>query len=173
MKPQQRKFIVEFKSSRRRSTVQAPSIWGDTDLKALAREAESEAPHLFEIDGRAVDLAPKQGAEVRAQEEITLDSVPRLNPNTAPEEVTVLPDPSEEASLVDVRPVTTAVPQISKLPRPARVRPARSKTLDTPIQVSVDDLAALQEENRRLKGLLARRLQQENAQLRRMLERFM
>lgn len=39
-------------------------------------------------------------------------------------------------------------------------------------EVSPDYLAALDEENRRLKVLLAQRLQQENIQLRKMLERF-
>lgn len=48
MKPQQRKFIVEVKSPRRRLTTSQSSIWGDTDLKAIARAAETEAPHLFE-----------------------------------------------------------------------------------------------------------------------------
>lgn len=35
-----------------------------------------------------------------------------------------------------------------------------------------DALAALEDENRRLKGLLAHRLRQENTQLRKMLDRF-
>ncbi|WP_158539483.1 hypothetical protein [Sinorhizobium sp. NFACC03] len=49
---------------------------------------------------------------------------------------------------------------------------ARSKASESPIQVSVDDLAALEEENRRLKALLVHRLPQENAQLGSMLARF-
>ena len=41
MKPQQRNFIVEVKSGRRRSAVRPASIWGDTDLKALVGSAAS------------------------------------------------------------------------------------------------------------------------------------
>ena len=48
MKTQQRKFVVEFKSGRRRSAKQPDSIWGNADLKSLARQAQAEAPHLFE-----------------------------------------------------------------------------------------------------------------------------
>src|SRR5690606_25494119 len=47
MKTPQRAF-VEIKSGRRRSTVRPTSIWGNTDLKSLLREAETDAPHLFE-----------------------------------------------------------------------------------------------------------------------------
>ena len=39
-----RQFVVEIKSSRCRATSRGPvSIWGDIDLKAVAREAETEA----------------------------------------------------------------------------------------------------------------------------------
>lgn len=47
MKTQQRKFVVEVKSSRRRGGALKPSIWGNADLKALAREAAAEAEQLF------------------------------------------------------------------------------------------------------------------------------
>lgn len=59
MKPQQRKFIVEVKSARRRSTGRPAPIWGDTDLKAFVREAEAEVPHLFLAEARIGDQPPE------------------------------------------------------------------------------------------------------------------
>ncbi|UJW77533.1 hypothetical protein [Rhizobium sp. SL42] len=48
MKTPQQKFVVEFKSGRRQHDARAGSIWGNTDLKALVRAAEADAPHLFD-----------------------------------------------------------------------------------------------------------------------------
>lgn len=50
MKTPQRRFVVEFKSGRRQPKAQTKSIWGDTDLKALARDVEETASHLFNSD---------------------------------------------------------------------------------------------------------------------------
>ncbi len=47
MKTRQRQFVVEIKGGRRLPKAQAASIWGSTDLKALTREVEDRAPHLF------------------------------------------------------------------------------------------------------------------------------
>lgn len=174
MRPQQRKFIVEFKSSRRRSTIRPASIWGDTDLKALVREAESEAPHLFEAAGPPTDLSSQQ-TTVELIEATPVDNVSFVaNPAAAAADVTVLSERAEEASgsLEDKMPATTMAPQPLKRPRKARLRPSRNKTMDAQKQVAVEDLAVLEDENRRLKRLLAARLKRENAQLRKMLERF-
>ncbi len=173
MRPQQRKFIVEFKSSRRRSTIRPASIWGDTDLKALVREAESEAPHLFEAASPPTDLSFEQ-TTVKRIEAAPVDNVPFVAKPAAAADVTALSEHAEEASgsLEDIMPTTAMAPQPLKRARQARVRPSRSKTMDAPKQVPVEDLAVLEDENRRLKRLLAARLQRENAQLRKMLERF-
>lgn len=50
MKTPQWRFVVERKSRRRQPKAQTNSIWGDTDLKALAREVEEKASHLFNSD---------------------------------------------------------------------------------------------------------------------------
>jgi hypothetical protein len=50
MKPQ-RHFIVEIKSHRRKLKTEPNSIWGDTDLKALMREADIERKSESSIDG--------------------------------------------------------------------------------------------------------------------------
>ncbi|MBK5569618.1 MAG: hypothetical protein I8N66_24720, partial [Ensifer sp. SSB1] len=67
-----------------------------------------------------------------------------------------------------------AIPKKTKLKRQGsalRGRPIGSRT-DIATPQAIDDLAALEEKNRQLKGLLAQRLRQENILLQKMLERF-
>lgn len=68
MKSQQRTFVVEFKSARRRSTTRPESIWADTDLKAHVRDAEADAPHLFEPN--MVSKTPDQSSELPADSKL-------------------------------------------------------------------------------------------------------
>lgn len=56
MKTPQQNFVVEYKSGRRHTDARSGSIWGNTDLKALVRAAEADAPHLFDSK-----TAPKDG----------------------------------------------------------------------------------------------------------------
>lgn len=56
MKTPQQNFVVEYKSGRRHNDARSGSIWGNTDLKALVRAAEADAPHLFDAK-----TAPKDG----------------------------------------------------------------------------------------------------------------
>ncbi|MBD9641753.1 hypothetical protein IB277_36305 [Ensifer sp. ENS07] len=70
---------------------------------------------------------------------------------------------------------TTVVSKKSKRkgpPRRGRDVVSRSIVAGSAPEIIPDELAALEEENRRLKGLLADRLRQENIQLRAMLKRF-
>ncbi|WP_159949448.1 hypothetical protein [Rhizobium sp. 18065] len=48
MKTPHQNFVVEFKSGCRQHEARSGSIWGKTDLKALVRAAEADAPHLFD-----------------------------------------------------------------------------------------------------------------------------
>lgn len=177
MKPQQRKFIVEVKSARRRSTTSQSSIWGDTDLKALVRAAETEAPHLFAPAQRMELPSPETTAEVLPIEGAVIE---------AADPIADLADPTEGGTgSVDVfsgsAPILPlevdrpkAIPQKTKLKRQdsaRRDRPLDSRTVIVSPE-AIDDLAALEEENRRLKALLAERLRQENNLLQKMLERF-
>ena len=191
MKTQQRTFVVELKSARRRSAMQPASIWGDTDLKALAREAEVDAPHLFESN--TVSKVPSQDGEPQ--------------PDTGPE--THLNDDSEtgddtQSSASSEEAEQTHSPQqrddltFSSAPefkddasgRRSPIAARRKRKTDVnhhaddmksvpvvrstaaQVKVSSDELVVLDEENRRLKGLLANHLRQENMQLRKMLARF-
>lgn len=176
MKPQQRKFIVEFKSARRRSTTSQSSIWGDTDLKALVRAAETEAPHLFEPAQRQVSK-PETGAEVLPNEGAVIDAVALIadvDPAAPTEGGIGSKDASGPAPILSSEvDRSTAVPQKTKQKRQGsarRGRPIGSRTVIVTPE-TIDDLAALEEENRRLKAMLAQRLRQENIMLQKMLER--
>lgn len=188
MKTPQRNFVVEFKSGRRRSSPQSTSIWGNTDLKALVRKAERDAPHLFDTSlGRSADNDP-------AERQHTTDVTSRILESTAPDDA----QPAETSPAETPSPVPTdiaIVPPGDPVLRPKttaqrRVRPQRDdrapKISDAdagktaPAEVlgpglakgSIDDLAVLEDENRRLRSLLSQRLHQQNRQLRQMLVRF-
>lgn len=188
MKTPQRNFVVEFKSGRRRSSPQPTSIWGNTDLKALVRKAERDAPHLFDPSlGRGTDNDP-------AEMQHTTDVSPPILESTA--SVDALPVAKDQAERSSPGPAHVAVvPPVDPALRPKatgrrRARPERDdgapKVADAdagktaPPEVlgpdlrkgSIDDLAVLEEENRRLRSLLSQRLLQQNRQLRQMLVRF-
>ena len=191
MKTQQRKFVVELKSARRRSTMRPASIWGDTDLKALVREAEADAPHLFEAN--MVSKTPGEDGALRA------DARPEtpLNDNTetgddgqisaSPVEAEQTYSPQQDNELT-----FNSVPQLQedasgrRSPRAARRRrkadishhangakdAATLRSTAAQVKAPADELVALDEENRRLRGLLANHLRQQNMQLRKMLARL-
>ncbi|WFU13097.1 hypothetical protein QA646_27530 (plasmid) [Rhizobium sp. CB3090] len=190
MKTQQRKFVVELKSARRRTTIQPTSIWGDTDLKALAREAEADAPHLFEPN--IVSDVPKHESEPWA------DPKPETHLNDYVEtgddqRISASSFETEQtcASQQDNGPIFTSVSPLkdgssrrsrknTKRRREANIDHNADETTSTVsaqsnaghIDISGDELIALEEENRRLKALLMEHLLQENMQIRQMLARF-
>ncbi|WDZ81597.1 hypothetical protein PWG15_35250 (plasmid) [Ensifer adhaerens] len=176
MKPQQRKFIVEVKSPRRRSTTSQSSIWGDTDLKAIARAAKTDAPHLFEPAQRMELPSPVTTEEVLPNEGAVIEVAASIANLAAPTEGgRGIEDASGSAPILPLevdRPKSISQKRKPKRQGSARRgRPIGSRTVIAAPE-AIDDLAALEEENRRLKALLAQRLRQENSLLQQMLERF-
>ncbi|NTJ11625.1 hypothetical protein [Rhizobium lusitanum] len=191
MKTQQRTFVIEFKSGRRRSSMKQDAIWGDTDLKALAREAEAEAPHLFE---------PSPGSIAQGQDSLLLPDSEPANHNddkteTADEKKIPVSLVEAAQNCLPQRDDVSAFTQLPELeanrPRrgPSRVSRRRRdagaivdtkrangaavvRSTTAQVEVPTDELIALDRENRRLKGLLANHLRQQNMQLREMLERL-
>ena len=191
MKTPQRKFVVERKSGRRRLTMQPTSIWGDTDLKALVRAAETEAPHLFEPsvisdtsdqvsealtepmseaqhsddtqtgDQRSIVAVPvtaEQNPLSLQSDELTLDAATKSKPDA----------PGRRAPRVAKRRRAASgnlQPESPNIPPTVRATVHKAEAAD-------DELIALEEENLRLKGLLAKHFRQQNVQLRAMLARF-
>ncbi|MQB45855.1 hypothetical protein [Rhizobium sp. ICMP 5592] len=191
MKTQQRNFVVEFKSGRRRSSLKQDAIWGGTDLKALAREAEAEAPHLFERstvsatedqDGvMSPDLEPATRCDDRIE---TLDDK-KISASLAEMEQSYPPSQNDVSAVSPVSESKENPPEQGYPKAPRRRRDAGAvhrtkgakgaaimRSAAVQLEVPSDELVVLEEENRRLQGLLAEHLRQQNVQLRKMLERF-
>lgn len=201
MKTPQRRFVVEFKSGRRQPKAQTNSIWGDTDLKALAREVEDTASHLFNSDeapetldtgavGPADPINAESVNESADDVDVALTALPFANGVEVeiskhhheadhPAEAVVQVGATQPAS----QPRTTSTGSRRKRAKraPAQVmahnsevecekRQAQTPTVDDPI--SLDELAALDADNKRLKMLLAEQLRAQNLWLNKMLERF-
>ena len=188
MKTPQRNFVVEYRSGRRQPKFQTNSIWGDTDLKALVREVEHKAPHLFvsteaptSDDGRDILAARgRLGSENKHHEEvdgteIELSKHVRDLSAAKPVPEAQLSRPASQvkrargwirnanrASTGVVADIATGMNEIASAPSTPASHPP----------VSVDELAILDIENRRLKRLLVEQLRVENFQLKKMLERF-
>jgi hypothetical protein len=191
MKTQQRKFVVERKVGRRRLTMQPASIWGDTDLKAFVREVETDAPHLFAHDtvsdtlGQVSEQQPEPVPETHLNEETeTADQRPIMASPVEAEKNS----PSQQSNVLtlDAAAHLDLDMAVSRSPRTATRRGLRTHsrqvegTKITPtvrlaavkVEALGDELIALEDENRRLKGLLAQHFRQQNMQLRTMLARF-
>lgn len=120
MRPQQRKFEVEVKPSRRRTTTRPSSIWGDTDLRALAREAEADAPHLF--DPTAQEVAPVRGQAWKLVQVMTTGlTLPRSPIPRAREKATFL------TRLLSVLPLSHRLKQTTQRRSYQRSRSARAR----------------------------------------------
>jgi hypothetical protein len=184
MRPQQKSFVVEIKSKGRRSAVRQGSIWGTTDLKAVARQAANVAPQLFETTGHVAETAALNIPE-------PLDRASTVDLTLADQH-----DSSDEVEIVSVEPIETETALVEaallsvladaglkrkadaprRARKPSRVKPAVSKA-DAPQQLNVsdatgdNDLALLEAENARLKSLWAEQLRGQNQRLRVMLER--
>ncbi|MET4691033.1 hypothetical protein [Sinorhizobium fredii] len=200
MKTPQRRFVVEFKSGRRQSKAQTNSIWGATDFKALAREVEDTAPHLFNSnkapgtpdsgETRPADPINAESVNERADDvDVALAAIPvangveveisRHDEADHPADAVVQIQESQPAS--QPRTTATGTPRKRAKRVPAQTiahnsqvehedRKAQTGTVNDPI--SLDELAALDADNKRLKRLLAEQLRGQNIWLKKMLERF-
>ena len=201
MKTPRRSFVVEFKSGRRQSNARASSIWGDTDLRAVAREVEEKAWHLFHsneapstsnaggavlsdvinagatgeraselhvtraailsADGAEVDL-PKQHPADR----LTVESVAQVlesQPSSWPQAT------SRGGARKRAKPAPARAISHTSMAAPGDQTPQSNTTVGP---ISLDELAALDAENKRLKRRLAEQLYAQNLRLKKMLERF-
>ncbi|MDX1016903.1 hypothetical protein GOL25_28910 [Sinorhizobium medicae] len=197
MKTPQWRFVVERKSRRRQPKAQTNSIWGDTDLKALAREVEEKASHLFNSDegpGRPGSAEtrfadPIDAESVNERADVARAAIPFIigaeveiskhDEANDPAEVVVQVEESQPAPQRRLTPTGTPQKPAKRASDQTIVRKpefeyedrgAQPGTADNP--VSDDELAALDADNKRLKRLLAERLRAQNFRLKKMLERF-
>ncbi|WP_028055615.1 hypothetical protein [Sinorhizobium medicae] len=196
MKAPQRRFVVEFKSGRRQPKARSKSIWGDTDLKALAREVEEKASHLFNSDEAAgmpasVETAPAdpinpQSVKERADDADTV-AVPFANGAKVEiskhhqadhsAEVIVQVQESPPARLLSASRVASSSREIGSSTAPVCALPSSCPTSELRATVCagarfrgvpVDVVRGCG----RLKRLLAEQLRSQNLWLKKMLERF-
>ncbi|MGI8398286.1 hypothetical protein ACRYWZ_18105 (plasmid) [Agrobacterium deltaense] len=183
-----RNFVVEFKSNRRQVKSRTASIWGETDLKAIAREVEydlpdagrcTEAQQVVQVSASTGTQPATEFPEQGENNELAAAASDPAAPLLATSEI----DMARQATEAVDQPLTPAVSahveaahstvvgcaSASKQSKSARktrraIRPAAQMQ-----QADFDELDALDTENRRLKALWRSRLQAENAQLREML----
>jgi hypothetical protein len=200
MRTPQRKFVVEFKSGRRQQRVETKSIWGDTDLKAFVRKAEDDAPHLFgsieTLGSSAADgyLSPEpvnSGSVSAARDDsdtahstlLAVDKDEAKAPKQHEDNFAAMDavvqawvgrrgrqpgNPLKDTSRKRARrAVVQAVDSEDRLNEDLCVQSAAPKD-----GVSLQELAALDLENKRLKRMLAEVLVAQNLQIKSMLERF-
>lgn len=188
MKPSQRSFVVEIKSTRRRSKMPPKSIWGDTDFTALAREAE--AMHLSTrpaVPGALSQCVDQPSGPQAVAEPARIVEIPTAHHVAGPlvEANLTHAEPSEQG-LTDNAPVEKEMdaPETS-FPNPVKRRRARKVKANADVEnlrLDVtgpahdlgrrDELALLEDENRYLKLRLAEQLHRQNLELRQKLERF-
>jgi hypothetical protein len=200
MKTPQRKFVVEFKSPRRQQKARTNSIWGDTDLKALAREVEGQASDLayspkteIVLGTNTADLPPvAMGSVAETAGIVDAAQIEQLSgddlkteelPRRSSEHTDLDPEVVAAEALNIQAPLGRPEPQtISKLAAIKRSgRRQRSTSPGTLAQTApaavytepgLDEIAALDAENKRLKLLLVEHLRDQNMRLEQMLERF-
>lgn len=220
MKKVQRSFAVEYKSGRRKPNLKVNSIWGDMDLKSVARDGQEEAmpfrtgelqdsKSAGEVSLSEADLAGSltspivqlTNASIK-QETMMADEINPITSTEAPDavEAPIEPKKQRKPHARKVAPETVSVadaaePAVAPDSAPAKQKRGRkakaigragsvklapvkraAKTVHAATVVpttAIDemaDLLQLEEENQRLRKLLAEKLRAENADLRKRLK---
>ena len=118
MKKTNRSFTVEYKTGRRKAERQPTTIWGDIDLKSVARQADGGAFSLPSEHEEAFHVNPPKGQGSSAEPVLT----PALAPqnNAAEKEEIYMPDENET-----VTETNTPAPIVAPL-APAKQRKPRT-----------------------------------------------
>ncbi|MCY1239392.1 hypothetical protein D9M72_521840 [compost metagenome] len=149
MKTPVRKFVVEFKSGRRLPKAQGNSIWGGTDLRALAREVEDQSTHLFGPPKTAVhevtdptpsvisvceplveDLTPEEPSSLLSAD--SLGSSPTVIDEVADPELTPSGSPAAEPVPTSIEP-----PTVSKIAKATKKAPRKRVARALPAATSI------------------------------------
>lgn len=223
MKKTQRDFAVEYKSGRRKTDAKPNSIWGNLDLKSVARDVEKSVmpmlPDRLNVDESDVEVSPPKAnrilptltppaATLKAvadTQEISMadendttanaDAVPnadapaavqaelvpkkqrkrrmkKASPETAGADTAVDPDGGSSQKKRGRKPKAlggAAAAKREPVKRPRKnEQPAAVEATSAGDEMA--DLLQLEEENQRLRKLLAEKLRAENADLRKKLK---
>ncbi|TAU34899.1 transcriptional regulator [Rhizobium leguminosarum] len=222
MKKAQRSFAVEYKAGRRKLDPKSNSIWGNMDLKSVARELDEEAmPYLSgssqggksdsEVSSPEPDpaeslLTPPLGTSTTASDTQEMSMADETDTMTNTDVPTVVETPIAPKKQRKPRAKKAAAPETASVVaaadpavaltgagggkrrgRKAKVIEAAASAKRTPVSrapkavqtasaapmAAIDemaDLLQLEEENQRLRKLLAEKLRAENADLRKRLK---
>ncbi|MHA7777886.1 hypothetical protein [Roseibium sp. M-1] len=178
-----RNFVVELKSSRRQTKPPNRSIWGDTDLKALASEVETNLPISHGVSGNSLTSEKKPAKQYQGKENReTLpsmdtprnDKLPQRSP--APRILQALPqvavEPEAKSAPKEIDRISTPLTLSSKGSDDETEKKQTTSVATKPQLTCPDELAELEAENRRLKVMFRSLLQAENHELRKMLARL-
>ncbi len=186
------KFLVELTSRRRSAKGQENSIGHDTDPAAQAHEAEqTQAPHSTEIStsGDHDQAVPVDRVTAASDEDSLEASQVSARPAGGEEAGKAEPSESRHSDLGAGVPAEITVKSLRK-PRPGRpertqgtraavvarspVAPHEGQGVQRPSSPNAffDEVASLDEDIKKLRSELARKLQRQNAQLKTMLKRF-
>lgn len=187
MKIQQRSFVVEIKSARRRSKTQPKSIWGNTDFAALVRDSEATLPFMHNAKSETPVNRKDIPHELKTQIELTdlsmvaegLRVMPFVQSDSIEQhQLNAVSTEGEALKVVASKPKRRTAEAIEHL-RTRRGCITEDVSALLPVVTAIglvetysDELASLDAENLRLKQMLADYLGQQNAQLRTMLKRF-
>jgi len=184
-------FVVEYKTNRRHTEARPKSIWGNLDLRAVARavEADGSMPKvdLSQVPSVVEDIAAVESVVVASKAQVNADRSPG-NPTgmSLPEKyiepIPVEDNPRDGGPTVQEQPASAPTRALKSRATP-RAKTPRSRIPRGPVLLehrrdssvqhgSEEELAALAAENRHLKRLMVMKLREENDRLKSMLRRF-
>lgn len=187
MKRPQRNFSVEYKSGRRKAGIKSSSIWGDIDLKSVAQDVQEKGAARSLNDIKDDKAGSETSLSLRPSDEQLLTQSLKQSKEVLPSEEIVMAVESDNVADAPVSVVTdeaVAPPPVRKrrgrkpksaeekdevTKRPLKRGP-RKKELTPAVAIDeIADLLQLEQENQRLRRLLAEKLRAENADLRKRL----
>ena len=178
MKTISRNFVVEYKTNRRRKLMSSNSIWGDTDLKAVAAAIDSEST-------TGSDLASKRAASIGSEFDVSAPKADPIEQRFTPELVSPISSLESVSQVAEpesfsqthqeggIKVGRRGVQGRSKTPSSSAGRSRQMMSSEAVATRNIDELEALAHENVRLKALMCAKLHHENSVLRKMLERFL
>lgn len=116
VKKTNRSFTVEYKNGRRKAESKPNSIWGDLDLKSVARQANEVA---FSLPGEHTDASQvfqPRGRDSSTEPMLT-PAMPQLNNASVPEEIP-MPDENETVAQANTPDPIVAPPSPVKRRKP-------------------------------------------------------
>jgi hypothetical protein len=134
VKKVQRRFVVEYKSGRQKSDPKSNSIWGNMDLKSVARDVEEEAipfvPDTHVVNKSEADRFPSTAATAE----------PLLTPRIGQDTTTAMTQETSMADEIDTMTTPDALAVVETPIAPTKQRQPRAKKA-SPDTASADDAA--------------------------------